>query len=63
MSRDFGVEKKEYKNALEEIRKIKLPESHWNSVADLIDQESKKAAQSVKDQCVDDELMNRRFSL
>lgn len=63
MARDFGVEKEEYKKALEEIRKIELPDSYWNGVVDLIDQESKKAAQSVKEQRVDDELMHRCFSL
>lgn len=63
MARDFGVEKEEYKAALEEIRKIELPESHWNSVAELIEQESKKAAQSVKEQRVDDDPMHKRFTI
>ena len=32
MSRDFGVTKPEYLEALREIREIKLPEDYWLKV-------------------------------
>jgi len=63
MALDFGVENEEYKKALEDIRQIKLPASYWDEVSSLIEDESKKASESVKSQQVDDELLHRCFSL
>lgn len=62
MALDFDVENADYRKELEEIRTIKLPESHWVEVANLIERESQKASLEVKRQQVDDALMHRRFT-
>ncbi len=63
MAIDFGVENENYKKALEEIRKIDFPDTYWAEVSNLIEKESIKASQAVKNQRVDDELMRRCFSV
>lgn len=63
MSLNFGVKNENYKKALEEIRKIDFPEAYWAEVSILIEKESIKASQTVKNQRVDDELMHRCFSV
>ena len=63
MSRDFGVENLEYKDALSKIRMIKLPASHWEQVSILLSKVSDAAEQLAKSQIVDDELLHKRFTL
>jgi len=36
MARDFGVTDPEYLKALEEIRKIELPQSYWDELAEFL---------------------------
>lgn len=63
MAFNFGVENSDYKRALDEIRIIKLPESHWKEVVSMIENENIKAIQVAKRQQVDNELMHRCFTI
>jgi len=63
MARNFGVENSKYCKALEEIRKIRIPEEHWKAVGEMLDEGAKNSADAIKAQQVDDELLHRRFTL
>jgi hypothetical protein len=63
MALDFGVKNPIYKDALKNIKKIELSETHWDEVATLFEEESIKASQAIENQRVNHDLMHRCFSL